>query len=115
MKKLISLILIILVAVILGGALWYVFFASEEVRERAGQYLPFGASPSESSRFDSGGENGFGGAPEDGGLLPGDFEGGGRLPVLYQLHKEPVAGIGVFARAGKTRARYVERGLGHIY
>lgn len=41
------------------------------------------------------------------------------LPRLYELHKLPVAGVG-FIEAGKgldhtVSARYVERGLGHIY
>lgn len=41
------------------------------------------------------------------------------LPRLYELHKVPVAGIG-FIEEGKSPnntiiARYIERGLGHIY
>lgn len=41
------------------------------------------------------------------------------LPRLYELHNLPVAGVG-FAEAGKVpsltnTARYIERGLGHIY
>ncbi len=44
---------------------------------------------------------------------------GATLPRLYELHKNPVAGVG-FMESGKVlsrtvSARYIERGLGHIY
>ncbi|TAN36293.1 hypothetical protein EPN27_02130 [Patescibacteria group bacterium] len=49
-------------------------------------------------------------------FIPGSNE---PLPRLYELHKVPVAGIG-FTEEGKSSnntivARYIERGLGHIY
>lgn len=56
--------------------------------------------------------------PEGGTFTPGSSA---LLPRLYELHKLPVAGVGFAETKDKkgavtsTAARYVERGLGHIY
>ncbi len=55
----------------------------------------------------------------EGSNIPFTPGSGAPLPRLYELHKVPVAGAG-FIESGKdtdriVSARYIERGLGHIY
>ena len=57
--------------------------------------------------------------PQNEASNPPPTSTGATTPRLYELHKVPVAGIG-FIESGKgsdhtIRARYIERGLGHIY
>ncbi len=59
------------------------------------------------------------GEGDEGANIPFTPGSGAALPRLYELHKVPVAGVG-FIESGKdashtTSARYIERGLGHIY
>ena len=55
-------------------------------------------------------------AEEEPEFVPGS---GAPLPRLYELHKVPVAGVGFFEAGQKAdravSARYIERGLGHIF
>lgn len=53
---------------------------------------------------------------EESDFIPGKTA---ELPRLYELHKAPVAGVGFFEEGAglyhSVSARYVERGLGHIF
>lgn len=109
----IIIITILALATFGGGAYWYYFnktVALTPVSEFPGEsgLRPgdVGTTPSETT-------------PEDGTIFtPG---AGTALPRLYELHKSQVAGVGLVETKDKkgfvtnVTARYIERGLGHIY
>ncbi len=106
-------IIIVSIIVILLGIGLYFYFSKKTTPTP----LPSSGFPGESIPL-----TGFTGAPNNNTLpdgttfIPGSTP---TLPRLYELHKVPVAGAG-FIEEGKgldhaVSARYVERGLGHIY
>lgn len=106
-------LIIIFVAIILLGIGGY-FYLSKKAPAPA--TTPTATFPGGSGSFT--GTSAGGGVPstETNIFVPGS---GATLPRLYELHKVPVAGVG-FIEAGKApnnkiSARYIERGLGHIY
>lgn len=107
-KKIIVIISIIIIA-LLGGAYWY--FSNKKPSATPSPQFPgesgLGAPSTGSEETPWGGDQFF---------TPGQ---GKPLPRLYELHKEPVAGVGFFETGKGTShtlsARYIERGLGHIY
>jgi len=101
-----------LIIILIAGVGAYFYFTSKPVPA-----LPtsttFPGEGTSSAGFPMGAESGIG---EDEQYTPGS---GAALPRLYELHKLPVAGVG-FAETGKgpalsISARYIERGLGHIF
>lgn len=106
-KNILIIIGIILILLIMGGLFWY--FSKKPMVVITTPAFPGGAGP----YTKTGGEKP---AEEEPEFVPGS---GAPLPRLYELHKVPVAGAGLFeAGKGADRAvssRYIERGLGHIY
>ncbi|OIO30194.1 hypothetical protein AUJ77_03605 [Candidatus Nomurabacteria bacterium CG1_02_43_90] len=107
-----TIIIVSIIVVLLGVGLYFYFS-----KKTAPTPLPNSSFPGESIPL-----TGFTGAPNNTTLpdgttfIPGSTP---TLPRLYELHKVPVAGAG-FIEEGvgldhTVRARYVERGLGHIY
>lgn len=106
-KNILIISITFLVLLIIGGAYWY--FSKKVVPTVPTPAFPGGAGAITGG---AGGE----GLPEEQPFIPGS---GAPLPRLYELHKVPVAGAG-FIETGKgadhtVSARYIERGLGHIY
>lgn len=106
-KNILIVIIVALTALILGGMFWYfskkpgVVVITPEFPGGAGPYTRRGDEPPET---------------EEPPFVPGS---GAPLPRLYELHKVPVAGVGFFEAGQKADrevfARYIERGLGHIF
>lgn len=114
-KKIISIAVIVLIVVVIG-ALGYMVYSGKggAVGEKIKVLLPFG----------NGGEERTGIIPTqnpetNGGVIIGEGKTSGA--VLRKLHNSPVAGVYTFTRtySGTTTrdviARYIERGVGHIY
>ncbi|OIP66505.1 MAG: hypothetical protein COV32_02970 [Candidatus Yonathbacteria bacterium CG10_big_fil_rev_8_21_14_0_10_43_136] len=112
-KTLIIILVITLLLLLAGGTYWY--YTNKLV----------GTTPVSEFPGESGALVGGGGpvptetSPEDDSVFaPGS---GATLPRLYELHKAPVAGVGFAETKDKKgfianiTARYIERGLGHIY
>lgn len=107
-RKTLIIILSIIIATLLGVG-GYLYFSKKPGSTTPGELFPGEGSP-------------ITGAPgeqeEETNVLftPGK---GMALPRLYQLHKTPVAGVAFFESGKGTEAqvfaRYIERGLGHIY
>lgn len=98
---------IIIAFLILGGLFWY--FLKKPAVGVPTPAFPSGAGPYVGVKEGVPAEE----VPE---FVPGS---GAPLPRLYELHRTPVAGAGLF-EAGKgadhaVAARYIERGLGNIY
>lgn len=114
-KKIIIIAVVVLVVAAIGIFGWMVYTGrGGAVGEKVKTFLPFG----------TGGDDREGGAvlpPEGtgGGMIVG--EGEQSISILRKLHNAPVAGVSAFTKrvAGTTTqdvvARYIERGLGHIY
>lgn len=97
---------IIFAFLVLGGLFWYFL-------KKPSAVAPSPEFPGGAGRYP--GEK-VGVEPEEPEFVPGS---GAPLPRLYELRKVPVAGAGFF-EAGKdadhtVSARYIERGLGHIF
>lgn len=116
-RRNIIIIALVVVAILLGvGA--YFYFSKKPSTPSTGGAPSF---PTESGGIPSsfGGENGSGETTEGGSGTSFGPGAGGTLPRLYELHKAPVAGVGIF-ETGKSpllyvSARYLERGLGNIF
>lgn len=104
-KNILIIVGIILILIIIGGLFWY--FSKKPVVVVTPPTFPAGAGP-------------YVGTGKKEAVQPPFVPGSGApLPRLYELHKVPVAGAGLF-EAGRgadhaVSARYIERGLGHIY
>ncbi|MDO8604116.1 MAG: hypothetical protein Q7K40_01785 [bacterium] len=106
----------LLLAIILGGGYWYV------TKTPAGKAL-FESFPGESTVREGGATAGGEPTPTPDDATPVDIppNTSSALPRLYELHKAPVAGVGFAETKDKKgfimsiSARYIERGLGHIY
>ncbi|MFZ2303865.1 MAG: hypothetical protein WAV98_03710 [Minisyncoccia bacterium] len=106
-NKIIIIISTIALGVIFGGAYWYL--SMKDVLPTPAEMFPgeAGRAPAQTGEKVP---------PEEELQAP---EKSAPLTRLYELHKKPVAGAG-FAEAGSglyrtVAARYIERGLGHIY
>ncbi len=117
MSKTVKIIIGILVALFIAGVV--AFFLLPQTPGAPGDQPSFGEGG------DRGGD-GFGrdgGGFEGGGFLNGGQAGdSGRLPQLFQIHENAVAGAGVFARPRGEEgdgvdviSRYIERGVGNIF
>lgn len=106
-------LIIIFVAIILFGVGAYFYFSK---KAPAPATTPTATFPGGSGSFT--GTSAGGGVPstDTSIFVPGSSA---TLPRLYELHKVPVAGVGFIeegkAPNNKISARYIERGLGHIY
>lgn len=106
-KNILIIVGIIIAFLVIGGLFWY-FLRKTTPAE------PTPTFPGDAGLYPGGVTGEL--APEEPSFVPGS---GAPLPRLYELHKVPVAGVGFF-EAGKgaehaVSARYIERGLGHIY
>lgn len=112
-KTLIIILVTILLLLLAGGTYWY--YTNKLVGT-----TPVSEFPGESGALVGGvGTTPIETFPEDDVIFtPGS---GATLPRLYELHKAPVAGVGFAETKDKKgfitniTARYIERGLGHIY
>jgi hypothetical protein len=97
------------IVVIAAILVWFFFFSTPAQQQGIKGLFPF---------FGDNSSNPPTGSQEPGGnTLPDDIytSSQGRQPILYQLHQAPVAGVVVFDRSKTPFARYIERGLGHVY
>ena len=109
----IIIITVLALSILGGGAYWYYL-------KKVPVVVPTGEFPGESGvRPGDKGVTPSETTPEDGAIFtPGT---GATVPRLYELHKVPVAGAGFSETKDKkgfvsnVTARYIERGLGHIY
>ncbi|MBI5400950.1 MAG: hypothetical protein HZB12_02455 [Candidatus Yonathbacteria bacterium] len=108
MNRKILIAVIILIIVILLGIAGYFWFS----KKAAPATLPVITFPGTSGTRTSGDTEGAGAPTEQPVFTPGSNT---PLPRLYELHKLPVAGVGSVKTENATSARYIERGLGHIY
>lgn len=105
-KTLIAISLII--AIILGvGA--YFLFSKKTTQTKPGAAFPGESGPA-TGRTPATPETPE--TPTEEAFVPGSSA---PLPRLYELHKLPVAGVGLFETGSVIHARYIERGLGHIF
>lgn len=114
-KKIIITAVIVLIIIIVGVLGWMIYAGKAGVvGEKVRTFLPFGSGGEERADTipSSGTETG-------GGMIVGENE---QVPALLRkLHSSPVAGVYAFTKqvAGTATqdvlARYIERGLGHIY
>ncbi len=110
-KKTFTLIAVVVILVLVGVGAYLYFKKTPQV------VPPGGLFPDPSQQIVSPpSTQGRNGDDTDIPFIPGS---GATLPRLYELHKAPVAGVG-FIESGKgtnrtVMARYIERGLGHIY
>lgn len=107
-RKNLIIISTVVIFILLGvGA--YVYFQKSTVTTPGGELFPGGSNPATTP---------IGEGEEEVNIrfTPGS---GQELPRLYQLHKVPVSGITFFETrmndSYTLTARYIERGLGHIY
>ena len=114
-KKIIIVAIIVLVVAGIGIFGWMVYTGKAGVvGETIKTFLPFGKGGEERTGDTSIPDTGTGG-----GMIVGENEQS--VSILRKLHNSPVAGVYAFTKriAGTTTqdvvARYIERGLGHIY
>ncbi len=112
MNKKTLLIIAVVIILILAGLGAYLFFKKTPMNP-----TPGGLFPEEGGKAT--GKTGTGEGDGEGSNIPFTPASDSKLPRLYELHKTPVAGSG-FIESGKDSeivvfARYIERGLGHIY
>ena len=107
-KRTLIIVSIAILILILGGVGAYFYFSQKP-----------SVAPEETPGFPNDGGTPL--PPREGGDVEPPFEPGSgmKLPRLYELHKTPVAGVG-FAEIGTKSdrsmfARYIERGVGHIF
>jgi len=109
--------IIVLIAAIAGGAWWFLNKTDEPSENMGGSGSLFGENKIEQEAGDGTGEQGFESTDTDTGLQDGI--GDGTPPLLYQLHKEAVAGMTPFMKkvddTEQIAVRYIEKGLGHVY
>lgn len=109
----IAIVSILAVLLVAGGAYWFLSGKTTPAAPGSGSFFP-----GESSGTSSGttGTSQSSETPATSIYIPGS---GAPLPRLYELHKNPVAGVG-FSETGKgvlysLSARYIERSLGNIF
>ncbi len=119
MTKTLKITIISTVIILIFGLIGFLFFYQNKGGDRGidiiKNTLPFGYTPSESSEI----------TPvettSDSDEITGGWTGDISEPKLFQLHKEAIAGSYLFKRdtnknnINKTIARYIERGVGHIF
>ncbi len=111
-KKTLILVAVVIILIIIGASAYFYFKKTPVGTEQPGGLFPDPSQQIVSTPLTPSGNGDDTNIP----FIPGS---GATLPRLYELHKTPVAGSG-FIESGKganrtVMARYVERGLGHIY
>jgi len=121
MNKTLKIITISLVVILIFGLIGFLFFYQNKAGDSGVDIikntLPFGGTPSESIEVTPVETAG------DGDEAIGGWIGGISEPTLFQLHEEAIAGSYLFKKEigsnkdtdKKTIARYIERGVGHIF
>lgn len=112
-KKITTIIVVVIILALIGAGIYFFYFKKPATGTPTGSAFPGEGLPITST-------TGGGIDTETGGeiFVPG---GSTPLPRLYELHKLPVAGAGFSETKDKkgfvtsTVARYIERGVGHIY
>lgn len=105
-KKILIAVIILIVIILLSLGVYF-YFSKKIPATQPGVTFPGGSGPATVST--GGGEA----TPtQEPTFVPGS---NAPLPRLYELHKLPVAGVGFTEEGYATSARYLERGLGHIY
>src|SRR3989339_96590 len=113
-KKIITGIIVVIILALIGAGVYFFYFKKPSTGTPVGSAFPGEGLPVTSTVDGGGIDTGT----EGGTFVPG---GSTPLPRLYELHKLPVAGTGFSEIRNKkgvvtnTVARYIERGVGHIY
>lgn len=114
-KKIIIIAIVVLVVAGIGILGWMAYAGKGgAVGEKIKTFLPFGTGGEERT-----GDTSTPDTETGGGMIVGENEQS--VSILRKLHNSPVAGVYAFTKriAGTTTqdviARYIERGLGHIY
>lgn len=113
MKKSLKIIIISIGVILILGAVGLLFLYKNKNGDNGidiiKNTLPFGNNPNNSTSINTNNLN------TDDTETNGGWIGDVAKPKLFQLHKEAVAGSYSFKNGNDTIARYMERGVGHIF